>query len=201
MRKLKRNKKTAYKFSMKLTYHAISLTHDQHYTPSGLVIRWSRGHRQVVSTKATWTPGSQPNANGQLNGDATFEPACTVELLVTLYKDPKSEHFEEKDYKFVLEDEGNIEGRKALAVFSINIGTFADMLGSSNEITMEMKPLVKTVYSVGLVKTVYSVGLVKTVYSVGLVKTVYYLKSLQILEQLQLCGVNCNSTVVSNCIR
>ena len=150
MRKLKRNKKTAYKFSMKLTYHAISLTHDQHYTPSGLVIRWSRGHRQVVSTKATWTPGSQPNANGQLNGDATFEPACTVELLVTLYKDPKSEHFEEKDYKFVLEDEGNIEGRKALAVFSINIGTFADMLGSSNEITMEMKPLVKTVYSVGL---------------------------------------------------
>ena len=64
---------------------------------------------------------------------------------MTLYKDPKSDHFEEKEYKFVLEDEGSIEGRKALGVFSINIGQFADMLGSSNEVTMEMKPLVKKV--------------------------------------------------------
>ena len=100
----------------------------------------------MVSTKAILTPGSQPNANGQLCGDATFEPPCTVELLITLYKDPKSEHFEEKDYKFVLEDEGGIDGRKSLGVFSINIGQFADMLGSSNEITMEMKPLVKKVF-------------------------------------------------------
>ncbi|KAI6661535.1 hypothetical protein LOD99_13408 [Oopsacas minuta] len=144
-RKIKRGKKTAYKFSMKLTYHAITLIHDQEYTPSGLVIRWSRGHRQVVSTKANWTPGSQPNAKGQLNGDATFEPPCTVELLVTLYKEAKSDHFDEKDYKFVLEDEGDVSGRKALGVFSINIGQFADMLGSNNEITMEMKPLVNKV--------------------------------------------------------
>ena len=145
LRGIKRGKKTAYKFCMKLTYHEISLTHDQDYNPSGLVIRWSRGHRQVISTQATWTPGSQPNSNGQLSGCATFEPSCTVELLVTLYKEPKSDHFEEKDYKFVLEDEGDPGGRKALGVFSINIGQFADMLGSSNDVTMEMKSLVKKV--------------------------------------------------------
>ena len=146
LRKLKRNKKTAYKFGFKLTYHEITLTHDQDYVPSALVIRWSRGHRQVVSTKAIWTPGSQPNANGQFCGNGVFDPPCTVELLVTLYKEQKSEAFEEKDYKFVLEDEGDVGGRKALGVFSINIGQFANMLGgSSNDVTMEMKSLVKKV--------------------------------------------------------
>lgn len=153
IKKLKRKQKLAYKFRFKLTYSALSVTHENDWQPGNLVIRWSRGHRHVVSTAASWTPGAQATEAGIITGNGIFDPPCTVDLLVTLYKDPKFSSFEEKDYKFTLEDEGDGGNKRTLGVFSVNIAQFADMIGSQNEVTMELKPIFN---KVGL-HTLYSV--------------------------------------------
>jgi hypothetical protein len=134
-RKLGRVGKDAYKFRFFATFESVELVCLKGWKPSSLTVRWSRGGRVVNSRPACI---AQKSASGQFQ--ATWDPPDCQELIVTLYKESSSESFEEKEYKFQVEDESGVGKKKVLAVFYINLGEYGNLGNESEELlSMEFK--------------------------------------------------------------
>eukprot|EP00800_Vazella_pourtalesii_P000976 TRINITY_DN10822_c1_g2_i1.p1 TRINITY_DN10822_c1_g2~~TRINITY_DN10822_c1_g2_i1.p1 ORF type:complete len:642 (+),score=167.92 TRINITY_DN10822_c1_g2_i1:37-1926(+) len=146
--KIRRNKKAAFKFKLTTFYERIDCEFQKGYVPNKLLIRWSRGTREVVSSNPLWVAHGEDDSAVQ--GKAKFEPVEAVELLVTLYKPPKSVEYEDKFYKYTIEDVG-LNGKKhVLGMFELNVAEYANV-SQRYELALICKTLYKKVFNISIV--------------------------------------------------
>ena len=150
-RKIKRNKKTAYKFKITTFYERIDCELQRGFEPHNLCIKWVRGHREVESPTPKWTAESEDDSAVQ--GKARFDPVAPVELLVTLYKVAKSVEYEDKFYKYAIEDIDLNGKRRLLGVFELNVAEYANISQSRYELALICKPMYKKVFNIKIVMT------------------------------------------------
>ena len=149
--KIKRNKKSAFKFKLTTFYERIDCELQKGYVPNKLMIRWSRGTREVVSSNPKWVAEGEDDSAVQ--GKAKFEPVEAVELLVTLYKSSKSVDYEDKFYKYTIEDI-SLNGKKhVLGMFELNVAEYANVTQNKYELALICKTLYKKIFNISIVMT------------------------------------------------
>ena len=149
--KIRRNKKAAFKFKLTTFYERIDCEFQKGYVPNKLMIRWSRGTREVVSSNPQWAVDGEDDSAVQ--GKAKFEPVEAVELLVTLYKSSKSVEYEDKFYKYTIEDI-SLNGKKhALGTFELNVAEYANVTQNKYELALICKTIYKKVFNISIVMT------------------------------------------------
>ncbi|XP_065836338.1 uncharacterized protein [Oscarella lobularis] len=122
-RKVGRLGKDAFKFRFTVTFESIelTLTDRKAWQPTTLSVRWYRGARVVQSDPPHVKESAKPGNELQ----AVWRPEAEESLLVTLYKDVKSVTFEEKTYKFQIENQDRDGKTKILAVFQMDMAEYA----------------------------------------------------------------------------
>ena len=150
-RKILRNKKTAYKFKLTTFYERIDCELQRGYEPNTLRIKWVRGHREVESATPLWAAETEDDTAVQ--GKARFEPVLPVELLVTLYKGAKSVEYEDKLYKYSIEDTSLNGKKRLLGVFELNVAEYANVAQNRYELALICKPMHKLVFNIKIVMT------------------------------------------------
>lgn len=68
--------------------------------PHKLLIVWSRRSRRVTSTPMAW----EPTLHNPYKGLVVWPVPDNHQVAVTLFKDPRTNELEDKDWSFILED-------------------------------------------------------------------------------------------------
>ena len=150
-RKIKRNKKKAYKFKLTTFYERIDCEFQIGYEPNNLCVKWARGHREVDSPTPLWSVDTEDDSAVQ--GKARFDPVTPVELLVTLYRAAKSVDYEDKFYKYAIEDIDPSGKKRVLGVFELNVAEYANVTQEKYELALICKPMSKKVFNIKIVMT------------------------------------------------
>ncbi|XP_064391177.1 uncharacterized protein LOC135339010 isoform X2 [Halichondria panicea] len=133
-RKLKRVGKTAVQFRFTSTFEYIDLSVKGSWRPDNLRIVWLRNHRKVKSQDVQWIPKEDRGPKGA-EGRASFDPIISVALIVTLYREHGQVSFQEKEYKYYLENHGP-NGKKILASFHCNMSDYAGIPTAEHSLDM-----------------------------------------------------------------
>ncbi|KAI6656418.1 hypothetical protein LOD99_1214 [Oopsacas minuta] len=146
--KIKKTKR-AFKFKLTTFYERIECEFQKGFEPNNLSIRWSRGNREVVSNTPSWTADFEDES--AVKGRAKFEPVNAVELLITLYKYPKTVEYNDKYYKYSVEHTA-LNGKKtSLGVFELNVADYAEIGQHRHELALICKAASKKVFSMKIV--------------------------------------------------
>nr|CAD7392439.1 unnamed protein product [Timema cristinae] len=85
--------------------------------PNKLSIVWTRRSRRVVSEPLPW----EPTMKDPLRGIVIWAVPENKEVCVTLFKDPRTQEMEDKEWTFVIEDCGRDEDMQSMAsLMSVN---------------------------------------------------------------------------------
>jgi hypothetical protein len=95
--------KEAYQFKFTSEFEYIALECKGTWRPTLLKVMWFRNHRKVESIPVKWITSEDRGPNGA-SGKAKFKPTFSVGLVVTLYKEKGRDRFEEKEYKYYVQD-------------------------------------------------------------------------------------------------
>lgn len=140
-----KNKKEASKFKIKTIYQHLECELVRGYLPSNISIKWSRGQRDVCSSSPKWESVSEDDSVTE--GKAIFDPPCESELIITLYRNQKDVQYEEKIYKYSVEDIDVDRKKRLMGVFELNISEYASMGNTTSEIVMQCSTASKKVFS------------------------------------------------------
>ncbi|KAF0747825.1 EH domain-binding protein 1 isoform X3, partial [Aphis craccivora] len=104
-KRLQRVNKRATKFQFTLSYHQIICETTSKWTPNKLVVVLSRRSRRFVSEALPW----EPTMRDPLRGVVIWPVPENKQLSVTLFKDPRTNEHEDKEWTFAIEDVSNKE--------------------------------------------------------------------------------------------
>ncbi|XP_019856659.1 PREDICTED: EH domain-binding protein 1-like protein 1 isoform X3 [Amphimedon queenslandica] len=138
-RKVKRAGKSATQFRFTSTFEYIDLTCNGTWRPGSLRVIWLRSHRRVQSSDVEFVVTEDRGPNGA-DGRAVFDPPISASLIVTLYRDGKKQEFEEKEYKYYIENEDK-NGKKILASFNCDMAEYAGIPSARHALEMNFKPV------------------------------------------------------------
>lgn len=82
----------------------------------------------------------QPGIKNPYRGTVMWPVPENIDISVTLFKEPNTDEFEDKEWTFVLEGE-NKGHRKVLASADINLKRFASPTPTQTDLTLKLKPL------------------------------------------------------------
>ncbi|CAG2067816.1 unnamed protein product, partial [Timema podura] len=99
-KRLQRVNKHAAKFQFTVSYHQVTLETTSKWKPNKLSIVWTRRSRRVVSEPLPW----EPTMKDPLRGIVIWAVPENKEVCVTLFKDPRTQEMEDKEWTFVIED-------------------------------------------------------------------------------------------------
>ena len=149
--KIKQRKKSAFKFKLSTCYDYIECEFQKDYTPNNLCVKWSRGHRETVSPGPKWIADSEDERC--VKGRASFEPGNSVDLLITLYKANKTVEYDEKSYKYSIEDTTASGKKIVLGVIELNVAEYANVTEHKYEMELNCKTNYKKVNRIMIVMT------------------------------------------------
>ncbi|XP_046676068.1 EH domain-binding protein 1-like isoform X1 [Homalodisca vitripennis] len=145
-KRLQRVNKRAAKFQFTVSYHQITVETTSKWKPNRLSIIWTRRSRRVYSEALPW----EPTMKDPLRGLVVWPVPENKEISVTLFKDPRTQELEDKDWTFVLEDVATTGKRRQLAVANINMRKYASVESTQHQLNLILKPTTKKINSATL---------------------------------------------------
>lgn len=134
-KRLQRTGKRASRFQFVASYQELILECTQKWQPDKIVIVWTRRNRRVCSKAHSWQPGIKD----PFRGSVVWAVPENVDITATLYRDPHSDHFEEKEWTFQVEGESRGH-KKLLAVAPIDLRKFAAINSAPRELRLTLTP-------------------------------------------------------------
>ncbi|KAK5614296.1 hypothetical protein CRENBAI_004267 [Crenichthys baileyi] len=135
-KRLQRVGKKASKFQFIASYQELVLECTKKWQPDKLRVVWTRRNRRMCSKLHSWQPGIK----NPYRGTVVWPVPENIDISVTLFKEPNTDEFEDKEWTFVLEGE-NKGHRKVLASADINLKRFASPTPTQTDLTLKLKPL------------------------------------------------------------
>uniref|UniRef100_A0A3B5Q9C8 EH domain-binding protein 1-like protein 1 n=1 Tax=Xiphophorus maculatus TaxID=8083 RepID=A0A3B5Q9C8_XIPMA len=135
-KRLQRVGKKASKFQFIASYQELVLECTKKWQPDKLRVVWTRRNRRMCSKLHSWQPGIK----NPYRGTVMWPVPENIDISVTLFKEPNTDEFEDKEWTFVLEGE-NKGHRKVLASADINLKRFASPTPTQTDLTLKLKPL------------------------------------------------------------
>ncbi|XP_063801249.1 EH domain-binding protein 1-like protein 1 isoform X2 [Pseudophryne corroboree] len=148
-KRLQRTGKRASRFQFVASYQELILECTQKWQPDKVVVVWTRRNRRVSSKAHSWQPGIR----NPFRGSVVWPVPENVDITATLYRDPHSDHFEEKEWTFQVEGESRGH-KKLLAVAPIDLRKFAAISSAPREVKLPLTPRSVKVVSASLTVTI-----------------------------------------------
>ncbi|XP_053305805.1 EH domain-binding protein 1-like protein 1 isoform X2 [Spea bombifrons] len=148
-KRLQRTGKRASRFQFVASYQELILECTQKWQPDKVVVVWTRRNRRVSSKAHSWQPGIRD----PFRGTVVWAVPENVDITATLYRDPHSDHFEEKEWTFQIEGESRGH-KKLLAVGPIDLRKFAAISSAPREVKLTLSPRSVKVVSAILTVTI-----------------------------------------------
>ncbi|XP_056882649.1 uncharacterized protein ehbp1l1a isoform X4 [Takifugu flavidus] len=134
-KRLQRVGKRASKFQFVSSFQELTIECTNKWQPDKVRVVWIRRNRRHSTKLHSWHPGIQ----NPYRGTVIWQLPETLDIAVTLFKEPTAEEFEDKDWTFLIENE--TKGRtKALASARVNMKQFASATPAQFDITLKLKP-------------------------------------------------------------
>ncbi|XP_045461918.1 EH domain-binding protein 1 isoform X2 [Harmonia axyridis] len=140
-KRLQRVNKRAAKFQFTVSYHQLQVEFTPRWEPHKLSITWTRRSRRVNSTPMAW----EPTLQSTYKGTVVWNVPENHQISVTLFKDPRTNELEDKDWSFVLEDVPTTGKRRQLAVAHINMRKHASVESTQSDLHIIFKPTTKKI--------------------------------------------------------
>ncbi|KAM3824584.1 EH domain-binding protein 1-like protein 1 isoform 3-T3 [Vipera latastei] len=134
-KRLQRVGKRAAKFRFVACYQELVVECTKKWQPDKLVVVWTRRNRRICSKAHSWQPGIK----NPYRGEVVWMVPENVDIMVTLYRDPHVEEYEDKDWTFVVENESKGQ-RKVLASADLNLKRFASQTPNQVDLNLKLKP-------------------------------------------------------------
>uniref|UniRef100_A0A8C8SC81 EH domain binding protein 1 like 1 n=1 Tax=Pelusios castaneus TaxID=367368 RepID=A0A8C8SC81_9SAUR len=134
-KRLQRVGKRAAKFHFVACYQELMVECTKKWQPDKLIVVWTRRNRRICSKAHSWQPGIKNPYRGMV----VWMVPENVDIMVTLYRDPHLEEYEDKEWTFVIENESKGH-RKVLASADINLQRFARPTPTQAELKLKLKP-------------------------------------------------------------
>ncbi|XP_055799518.1 uncharacterized protein LOC129869066 isoform X3 [Salvelinus fontinalis] len=135
-KRLQRVGKKASKFQFVASYQELVLECTKKWQPDKVRVVWTRRNRRMCSKLHGWQPGIKNPYRGMV----VWPVPENVDISLTLFRDPHSDVFEDKDWTFVIESETKGQ-RKVLAAVDVNMKKFASPTPTQQDLTLKLKPL------------------------------------------------------------
>ncbi|OCT84200.1 hypothetical protein XELAEV_18022340mg [Xenopus laevis] len=150
-KRLQRTGKKASRFQFVASYQELRLECTHKWQPDKVVVVWTRRNRRVCSKPHSWQPGIKD----PFHGSVVWAVPENVDITATLYRDPHTEYFEEKEWTFQIEGE-NRGHKKVLAAAPIDLRKFAAISAAPREVTLKLSPRSVKVVSATLIVSIAS---------------------------------------------
>ncbi|XP_026541200.1 EH domain-binding protein 1-like protein 1 isoform X1 [Notechis scutatus] len=134
-KRLQRVGKRAAKFRFVACYQELVVECTKKWQPDKLIVVWTRRNRRICSKAHSWQPGIK----NPYRGEVVWMVPENVDIMVTLYRDPHVEEYEDKDWTFVVENESKGQ-RKVLASVDVNLRRFASQTPNQADLKLNLKP-------------------------------------------------------------
>ncbi|XP_042239380.1 EH domain-binding protein 1-like, partial [Homarus americanus] len=138
------NKKAA-KFQFTASYHELALTATAKWQPTQLSVVWLRRTRRVVQDAPAW----EPSMRNPLEGLCVWAVPANINITVTLFRDNRTNDFEDKEWTFVVEDVSSTGKRRQVATAQINMKQYAGF-STQHDVKVKLRPLSKKVVCASL---------------------------------------------------
>ncbi|XP_066151430.1 EH domain-binding protein 1 isoform X2 [Euwallacea fornicatus] len=140
-KRLQRVNKRAAKFQFTVSYHQLSIDFTSKWQPHRLSLVWSRRSRRVTSNPVSW----EPTLQNPYKGLVVWPVPENHQVAITLFKDPRTNELEDKDWTFIIEDVPTAGKRRQLATAHLNMRKYASVESSQIEIQIMFKPNTKKI--------------------------------------------------------
>ncbi|KAK3922498.1 EH domain-binding protein 1 [Frankliniella fusca] len=145
-KRLQRVNKRAAKFQFTVSYHQVILETTPRWQPNRLSVVLSRRSRRVVSDHLPW----EPTMKNPLVGHVVWAIPDNKEIAITLFKNQRTNEFEDKEWTFILEDVSNNGKRRQIASSNVNMKNYASFASSQQPLTVSFRPTTKKIISASL---------------------------------------------------
>ncbi|XP_054457089.1 EH domain-binding protein 1-like protein 1 isoform X3 [Anoplopoma fimbria] len=135
-KRLQRAGKKASKFQFAASFQELMIECTNKWQPDKLRVSWIRRSRRHSTKLHSWQPGIK----NPYRGLVLWQVPETLDITVTLFKEPTADEFEDKDWTFVIENETKGR-RKVLASADVNMKKFASATPAQYDVTLKLKPL------------------------------------------------------------
>ncbi|KAG8006350.1 EH domain-binding protein 1 [Nibea albiflora] len=135
-KRLQRVGKKASKFQFAASFQELMIECTKKWYPDKLRVVWIRRDRRHSTKLHSWQPGIK----NPYRGLVIWQVPESLDITVTLFKEPTAEEFEDKDWTFVIENETKGR-RKVLASADVNMKKFASATPAQYDVTLKLKPL------------------------------------------------------------
>ncbi|XP_074479953.1 EH domain-binding protein 1-like protein 1 isoform X3 [Sebastes fasciatus] len=135
-KRLQRAGKKASKFQFAASFQELMIECNNKWQPDKLRVVWIRRNRRHSTKLHSWQPGIKNPYRGMV----LWQVPESLDITVTLFKDPTAEEFEDKEWTFVIENETKGR-RKVLASADVNMKKFASATPAQFDVTLKLKPL------------------------------------------------------------
>ncbi|XP_076263621.1 EH domain-binding protein 1-like isoform X1 [Rhynchophorus ferrugineus] len=140
-KRLQRVNKRAAKFQFTVSYHQLSVDFTPKWQPHRISLVWSRRSRRVASSPVAWEPTLQVPYKGLV----VWPVPENHQVAITLFKDPRTNELEDKDWTFIIEDVPSTGKRRQLATAHLNMKKYASVESSQTELQIVFKPTTKKI--------------------------------------------------------
>lgn len=145
-KRLQRVNKRAAKFQFTVSYHQLAVEFTPKWEPHKILVVWSRRSRRVTSVPMEW----ERTLQSPYKGLVVWTVPENHQVAVTLFKDPRTNELEDKDWSFIIEDVPLAGKRRQLAVAHVNMRKYASIESTQTELQINFKPTTKKITSAKL---------------------------------------------------
>nr|XP_043877258.1 EH domain-binding protein 1-like protein 1 isoform X3 [Solea senegalensis] len=134
-KRLQRVGKKAAKFQFAASFKELVIESTNKWQPDKLRVVWIRRSRRHSTKLHSWQPGIK----NPYRGLVLWQVPESLDITVTLFKEPTAEEFEDKEWTFVIENETKGR-RKVLASGDINMKKYASATPGQYDVILKLKP-------------------------------------------------------------
>uniref|UniRef100_A0A3P9HX63 EH domain binding protein 1 like 1 n=1 Tax=Oryzias latipes TaxID=8090 RepID=A0A3P9HX63_ORYLA len=135
-KRVQRAGKKASKFEFIATFQELLVECSHKWQPDKLRVVWTRRNRHYSTKLHGWQPGIK----NPYRGLVVWQVPESLNITVTLFKEPTAKEFEDKDWRFVIENETKGH-KKLLASGEMNMKKYASDTPATFDVTLKLKPL------------------------------------------------------------
>ncbi|CAL8110865.1 unnamed protein product [Orchesella dallaii] len=150
-KRLQRVNKRAAKFNLVISFEELNVEATSKWQPKKLGLTLWRRSRRVTVEPRMW----EPTMKNPLKGMIVWPIPESKEIAVTIFKDPRTSEYEDKDWNITVEDVSTGKPR-ALATGALNVKDYASEVPTQTSSELKMKVLSKKIVSASVKFTVSS---------------------------------------------
>ncbi|KAB7507755.1 EH domain-binding protein 1, partial [Armadillidium nasatum] len=143
-KRFQRINKKASKFQFTASFNELALQATTKWQPSQLSVVWQRRTRRVETSVPTW----EPSMRNPLEGICVWAVPSNLSITVTLFRDQRTDEFEDKEWTFIIEDMASGK-RRQVATAQINMKQYAGF-STQQDVRIKFRPLSKKVVAATL---------------------------------------------------